>query len=605
VKRGGRPLILFYVLFPILTFLSACGGGGDSSGDTNPAQLTVSVSPGDGATVASDVDIQLTFSRSMDTSTLSLGGSMASLASSTWSDNATTNDRLVLSPVGIWTEGAGTLTVDVSSADGEAITPLSLNYIVDSSLPVAGLSPTIGSDINAVEVITIAFNEPMDTSTLNASGTLWVNGNGGTWSNNNQTLSLSPTSVWPAGNVALVLDIDDLAGNPITTLNINFMVDATSASTTPEPADSSTIYDNASITLRFSESMSVSTLALGGSLSADADSPVWSQNTVANDTLTLSPATSWSAGSQTIDLTVEDLVGNTTMLSLTYTIVAIVDNDNDGYANNVDCDDNDSERNPGLSETCDGKDNDCDGNIPVNETDADGDGFMVCSGDCSDNDSRIYPTAAEICDGIDNNCSGGIDEGCGCINGETRPCYTGPNGTSGIGICTSGIETCENGMWLGCSGEQTPISETSTLCGNGLDDDCDGNADTADTDCQTCGNLIIDSLAGEECDDGNSDSTDSCVNCQNAYCGDGFVQAGVEECDDADIDDTDGCTSSCQSGFPDGYACQDAGDCLSGFCNASNLCGTQSCLSIGESCALSSECCSGVCLPPGTCVLAP
>lgn len=46
-----------------------------------------------------------------------------------------------------------------------------------------------------------------------------------------------------------------------------------------------------------------------------------------------------------------------------------------------------------------------------------------------------------------------------------------------------------------------------------------------------CGNGVVDS--GEDCDDGNSDNTDDCLNdCTNARCGDGFVHSGVEECDD-------------------------------------------------------------------------
>ena len=41
------------------------------------------------------------------------------------------------------------------------------------------------------------------------------------------------------------------------------------------------------------------------------------------------------------------------------------------------------------------------------------------------------------------------------------------------------------------------------------------------------------SLAGEACDDGNTDNTDGCLNsCVVASCGDGFVQVDVESCDD-------------------------------------------------------------------------
>jgi cysteine-rich repeat protein len=49
-----------------------------------------------------------------------------------------------------------------------------------------------------------------------------------------------------------------------------------------------------------------------------------------------------------------------------------------------------------------------------------------------------------------------------------------------------------------------------------------------------CGNGITD--PGEDCDDGNAISTDACIACKAAACGDGFVEAGVELCGDAPAD---------------------------------------------------------------------
>lgn len=46
-----------------------------------------------------------------------------------------------------------------------------------------------------------------------------------------------------------------------------------------------------------------------------------------------------------------------------------------------------------------------------------------------------------------------------------------------------------------------------------------------------CGDGFVDRVNQEHCDDGNFDTTDSCINCQEATCGDGFVQLGVEACD--------------------------------------------------------------------------
>lgn len=67
-----------------------------------------------------------------------------------------------------------------------------------------------------------------------------------------------------------------------------------------------------------------------------------------------------------------------------------------------------------------------------------------------------------------------------------------------------------------------------------------------------CGDGKVDE--GEECDDGNDDDQDACLNsCEEARCGDGITrldleasQSGGEACDDADDIDTNACTNQCQ-----------------------------------------------------------
>ncbi|GIV30933.1 MAG: hypothetical protein KatS3mg029_0284 [Saprospiraceae bacterium] len=76
-----------------------------------------------------------------------------------------------------------------------------------------------------------------------------------------------------------------------------------------------------------------------------------------------------------------------------------------------DCDDNNAAVNPGAAEACNGLDDNCDGIIPADEQDNDGDGYRVCDGDCNDNDASIHPGATEVCNGIDDDCDGLIDEG--------------------------------------------------------------------------------------------------------------------------------------------------------------------------------------------------
>ena len=140
------------------------------------------------------------------------------------------------------------------------------------------------------------------------------------------------------------------------------------------------------------------------------------------------------------------------------------DDDSDGYYWFQDCDDNDSDRSPGLSEWLNGIDDDCDedvdedflntdadrdGLVDIDEyniymtewqdadTDDDGlnDGYELFQGtnplfadldndgdglrwfqDCDDNNSNISPYAPEIRNGVDDNCNGEIDEGLPDLN---------------------------------------------------------------------------------------------------------------------------------------------------------------------------------------------
>lgn len=49
----------------------------------------------------------------------------------------------------------------------------------------------------------------------------------------------------------------------------------------------------------------------------------------------------------------------------------------------------------------------------------------------------------------------------------------------------------------------------------------------------TCGDGVL--QPGEECDDGNPDVSDGCIDCHRAYCGDGYRHQGVEDCDGSDF----------------------------------------------------------------------
>ena len=91
-----------------------------------------------------------------------------------------------------------------------------------------------------------------------------------------------------------------------------------------------------------------------------------------------------------------------------------LDLDGDSFPVCAECDDSSAARFPGNPETCDGLDNDCDLLLPVGEVDGDGDGFLVCAGDCDDGNPLVFPGDVERNDGVDNQCPG--ESGLGLVD---------------------------------------------------------------------------------------------------------------------------------------------------------------------------------------------
>lgn len=168
-----------------------------------------------------------------------------------------------------------------------------------------------------------------------------------------------------------------------------------------------------------------------------------------------------------------------------------------------DCDDSDPFISPRASERCNALDDDCDGVIDNGLSrfnwyvDADhdtfgvnGPGLQACAqpdggadraGDCDDSDPTRHPGADERCDGIDNNCNGQPDDGPfadtenpGINDGHNFPCDTGQSG-----VCSTGGFQCvyASGVFTrSCVAKNFP---TVDVCGDGLDNDCNGAADNA------------------------------------------------------------------------------------------------------------------------------
>ncbi len=225
------------VLLGLLTILAiACGGGGGGGEESPPGVLPDStVVPDIGSRIRPTTAIVVNFEGSVATSELNLvyTGTLTQFTA-VWSSETNSNDTLTITPDGPgWPVGGQTLNISIEDSDGTEIRNIVINYTVDDSVPGASMSNQLGDTIvsgnalNATDNLVITFTESMDPDSLNASGTFWDNSNA-TWSQDaapNDTLTLSPNGAsWTSGNRTLELDANDLAGNPLVTLQADFNV---------------------------------------------------------------------------------------------------------------------------------------------------------------------------------------------------------------------------------------------------------------------------------------------------------------------------------------------------------------------------------------------
>lgn len=142
--------------------------------------------------------------------------------------------------------------------------------------------------------------------------------------------------------------------------------------------------------------------------------------------------------------------------------------------------------------------------------------------------------------------------------------------TCGDGV-VAGDETCDDGVNDGSYGSCMPDCTSGPYCGDGVQQSpaeaCDDGVNLANysqggaAGCAPgcvlgafCGDAKIDSLFGEQCDDGvNAGGYNGCKpDCTTGpHCGDGKVQgAAGESCDDGNTVSGDGCSSTCKDEGP-------------------------------------------------------
>ena len=118
---------------------------------------------------------------------------------------------------------------------------------------------------------------------------------------------------------------------------------------------------------------------------------------------------------------------------------------------------------------------------------------------------------------------------------------------------------------LGQCGDEVVQTIRGEECDQG-ESNSDTEPDACRTDCTlpSCGDGVVDT--GEGCDDGNNTDGDGCrADCMLPFCGDGITDPG-ETCDDGNGESCDGCTTYCV--YPtcgDGVHCPALGeDCDDG-----------------------------------------
>ncbi len=146
-----------------------------------------------------------------------------------------------------------------------------------------------------------------------------------------------------------------------------------------------------------------------------------------------------------------------------------------------------------TTELCNGFDDDCDGTLPEDEADPDGDGYLSCTAcvpnqmapglngcdDCGPDNASIHPGAPELCNDVDDDCDGDPDDDGAddCSGGTCCPGYgcadtqVDTYNCGGCGIVCGGHEAdaCVAGVCSCGSGPQCPAGE---VCDNG-GCDCD------------------------------------------------------------------------------------------------------------------------------------
>ncbi len=231
------------------------------------------------------------------------------------------------------------------------------------------------------------------------------------------------------------------------------------------------------------------------------------------------------------------------------------DDDDDGFADLVDCGPTDPATYPNAAESCDAVDSDCDGSVTDEFTDTDGDGIPDCIEDDSDGDGDPDDTDCEPLDpavhsaaidtpddDIDQDCDGFDATACwldadGDGFGGAEPLWAADGDCDDSGESAVGTD-CDDGAGGVHPGAQEVCNSTDDDCDAATDElvDSDGDGYTiCDGDCAEFDDTVHPG-ASEECDGLDTDCDPSTLEDATDSDGDGFRLC------DGDCDDADGTT---------------------------------------------------------------